>query len=152
MADNISWTAPEFNYTPKGPDWYWMVGLITLTLVIIALSLGNILFAIVLIVGSFAISFQASQRPEVIEIKVTKQGVQVADTLYPFSSLQSFWVVNSPHEQKLILKSEKTYMPYVVVPIDNVNPENVRHFLLQYLPEEKLKEPLSQKVMEYLGF
>jgi hypothetical protein len=106
----------------------------------------------VLIVGSFAISFQASQRPEVIEIKVTKQGIQVTDTLYPFSSLQSFWVVNSPHEQKLILKSEKTYMPYVVVPIDDVNPENLRHFLLQYLPEEKLKEPLSQKIMEYLGF
>jgi hypothetical protein len=129
-----------------------MVGLITLTLVIIALSLGNILFAIVLIIGSVAVSFQASQQPDIIEIKVTKQGVQVADTLYPFSSLQSFWVVNSPQEQKLILKSEKTYMPYVVVPIDGVNPENVRHFLLQYLPEEKLKEPLSQKIMEYLGF
>jgi hypothetical protein len=152
MADKISWSAPEFNYTPKGPDWYWMVGLTTLALVVTALVSGNILFAIILVIGSISIAIQSSQKPEVINIKATDQGVQVADTLYPFSSLRSFWVVNTPHEKKLLLRSEKTYMPYVVIPIEEVNPENVRHFLLQYLPEEKLKEPLIRKIMEYLGF
>lgn len=152
MAEKIEWTAPEFNYTPKGPDWYWTVGIITTTLVIIAIITSNLLFAIVLIVGGFALSYQAGQKPDIVEVAVDNRGVRMRDTLYPYSSLRSFWIENNPHEQKLILQSEKTFMPYVITPIEDVEPEQLRHYLLQYLPEEHHKEPLSQKIMEYLGF
>jgi hypothetical protein len=152
MADQIEWTAPEFNYTPKDPDWYWTVGIIITTLVIISILSGNLLFAIVLIVGGSALSYQAGQKPELIEFSADQRGIRIDDTLYPYSSLQSFWVENNPHEQKLILQSEKTLMPYIIAPIEEVDPEELRHFLLQFLPEEHHKEPLSQKIMEYLGF
>lgn len=152
MAEQIEWTAPEFNYTPKGPDWYWTVGIITTTLVIIAILSGNILFAIVLAVGGSALGYQAGQKPELIEFSADQRGIRIDDTLYPYSSLQSFWVENNPREQKLILQSEKTLMPYIIAPIEEVDPEDLRHFLLQFLPEERHQEPLAQKIMEYLGF
>lgn len=152
MADEITWTAPEFNYTPKGPDWYWSVGIITTTLVVIAFLSRNLLFAIVLIIGGLSLGYQAGQKPGIIEVTVNNRGIRIKDTLYPYSSLQSFWVENNPHEQKLILQSQKTFMPHIITPVEDVNPEQLRHFLLQYLPEEQHKEPLSQKIMEYLGF
>lgn len=152
MDDEIRWHAPEFIKYEKGPDWYWAVGVISITLSVAAILFGNILFAIVILVGTFALALQASRDPEIREFVVDKRGVQTDETLYPYSSLASFWVENNPHEQKIILMSEKTWMPYIVVPIAEVDPEKIRNFMIEYIPEEEHQEPLSQKIMEYLGF
>jgi hypothetical protein len=152
MKEEISWHAPEFITYEKGPDWYWAVGVISITLAVAAILFGNILFALVIIIGAVALSMQASRDPEIREFIVGDRGVQVDDTLYPHSSIVSFWVENNPYEQKLLLQSEKAWMPYIVAPITEVDPEEVRNLLIQYLPEEEHQEPLSQKIMEYLGF
>lgn len=152
MQEEIRWHAPEFITYEKGTDWYWAVGVIAITLAVAAIIFGNILFALVIIIGAVALSMQASRDPEIREFVVTDRGVQVDDTLYPYSSLVSFWVENNPYEQKLLLQSEKMWMPYIVAPIAEVDPEEVRNFIIQYLPEEEHQEPLSQKIMEYLGF
>jgi hypothetical protein len=152
MAEEITWTAPEFNYTPKGPDWYWTLGIITAALVVIAFLVGNVLFAVVLIIGGLGLGYQAGNRPDIIEIVVDESGVRLKDTLYPYSSLDSFRIERNEHEQKLILKSEKTFMPYIIISINDVDPEQLRHYLLQFIPEEQHKEPTSLKIMEYLGF
>lgn len=152
MPDEITWEAPEFEYTPKGPDWYWTVGIIGVTLIIISILSGNLLFAIVLAFAAVTIGIQGGQKPELIEFGVTRRGVRIDNTLYPFSSLASFWVENNPYEQKLILKSEKNLMPHIIIPIEDIDPEELRHFIIQFLPEEELQEPISHKIMEYLGF
>lgn len=152
MEEEMRWHAPEFITYEKGPDWYWAVGVISVTLAVAAIVFGNILFALVILIGAVALSMQASRDPEIREFSIDRQGVQIDDTLYPYSSLVSFWVENNPHEQKLLLQSEKVWMPYIVAPIAEVDPEEVRNFLIQYLPEEEHQEPLSQKIMEYLGF
>ena len=43
-------------------------------------------------------------------------------------------------------------MPYIIIPLGDADPETVRNFLLEYLNEEEHSEPLSHKLMEYLGF
>lgn len=150
----FSWSAPEHVYTEKGPDWFWAVGIITLTLAIAAIAYGNVLFAIVIVVGAVALTLQSLRRPQTVEFAIGERGITADETLYPYSTLHSFWVEHNPHEQKLILQSQKTLMPYIVIPIDKseVDPEAVRHELLYFLPEEEHLEPLSQKIMEYLGF
>jgi len=152
MQAEIRWQAPEFITYEKGTDWYWAVGVIAITLAVAAILFGNILFSLVIIIGTAALSMQASRDPEIREFAVGDRGVQIDDTLYPYSSIISFWVENNPHEQKLLLQSEKMWMPYIVMPIAEVDPEEVRNFLINYLPEEEHQEPLSQKIMEYLGF
>jgi len=152
MKDEISWQAPEFIAYEKGPDWYWAVGVISITLAVAAIIFGNILFAVVILIGSFALSLQATRDPEIRDFSVNRKGVQADETLYPYSSLESFWVENNPHEQKVILMSEKTWMPYIVLPIAEHDPEEIRNFMIEYLPEEEHQEPLTQKIMEYLGF
>ena len=150
--EEITWNAPEFIYYEKGPDWYWAVGVISIALAVAAILFGNILFAIVIIAGSFTLSLQASHKPEIVTFTANQNGVQADETLYPYANIDSFWVENSEHEQKLLLKSSKSWMPYIVMPIRNIDPEAVRNFLIKYVPEEEHAEPLLTKVMEYLGF
>jgi hypothetical protein len=43
-------------------------------------------------------------------------------------------------------------MPYISVQIDEIDPEEIRAVLLRYIAETEHLEPLSQKLLEYVGF
>lgn len=153
MADTeINWHAPDFIKSERSTDWYWAVGVVTIAIAVAGFVFGNVLFGILVIIASFALVLQTSRDPEVREYTVSREGIKAGNVLYPYSSLQSFWVENNPYEQKILLQSEKPWMPYIVIPIEEVDPEEIRDFMIQYLPEEEHQEPLAQKIMEYLGF
>ncbi|MDR3558326.1 MAG: hypothetical protein P4L61_02220, partial [Candidatus Pacebacteria bacterium] len=80
-------------------------------------------------------------------------GIVLDQTLYPFLHLESFWINPHFHPTKIMLKSHKTFMPFVDIHIaDNVDPEAVRQVLLRYIAESEHEEPLTVKIMERLGF
>jgi hypothetical protein len=148
----IRWHAPDFITYEKSADWYWIVGVITITLSVAGFIFGNVLFGILVIIASVALTLQSSRDPEMREFIINRRGVKIDNILYPYSTLKSFWVENNPHEQKIMLMSERVLMPYIVIPIEDVDPEEIRDYMIQYVPEEEHQEPLMQKVMEYLGF
>ncbi len=43
-------------------------------------------------------------------------------------------------------------MPYISIPLAEVSPDEVRSVLLTYIAETEHVEPLSQKILEALGF
>ena len=51
-----------------------------------------------------------------------------------------------------ILKSLKTFSPYIIVHIDEVDPEQVRDILLNYIAETEHHESVFQKILERFGF
>jgi hypothetical protein len=53
---------------------------------------------------------------------------------------------------KLLMKSKGMLTPLLVATLEGVPPESVRELLSEYLPEAELHEPLSMRIMEYLGF
>ncbi len=57
-------------------------------------------------------------------------------------------------EDKLILKSRKPLSPFMIIPFDSTetSAESLRDYLLDYLNEEELEEPLYQIIMEWFGF
>lgn len=148
----LKWKAREYIHSEKTTDWFWSVGLIALVLIIIAILMENILFALVIIIATIALTLLAVRKPEVIEIEVTQRGIRVDSVLYPYASLDSFWVEDRFFEDKLILKSNKPLTPLIILPVENIDPHILQDFLLNYLPEEEHEEPFSQKFMEWLGF
>lgn len=148
--DKISWQALEYHFTEKSQDWYWALGIVAVAIAIASILYDNILFAVLILVGAFALAIYAGRRPEIITVETNKKGVVVNDTLYPFASLESFWV--EENDNKLLLKSKKTLMPLIAIPLGDTNPKNLRSFLLELLTEEEHHEPASQKLMEHLGF
>ena len=45
-------------------------------------------------------------------------------------------------------------MPYIIIPYDSMktDPDEIRDYLLEYLNEEEMDEPLSNKILELIGF
>jgi len=87
-----------------------------------------------------------------IRYQVNDRGIMVDDVLYPFLTLHSFWIEHDHPEPKILIKSQKFFMPFITMPIDEVNPEDVRTILLHYIAETEHLEPLSLKVLEVMGF
>ncbi len=150
--EKLSWQTHEYHHTEKTSDWYWIVGIVTVSIALIAIILNNIIFAILIIVSSFTMSLFASKKPEIINVDIDNAGVTINKTRYPYSNLDSFWVELTHFRPRMILKSKKMFMPYIVVFIEEVDPEDVREALSSRIQEEEHHEPFLEKLLIYLGF
>ena len=153
MENKISWKALEYKRKEKTADWYWAVILIALAIVVTSFILHNALFAILIIISTGILISFSIIAPKIVEISINQKGVIVGKEMYPFATLESFWVESQDEDnQKVLLKSKKLIMPLIAIPLEGLHHLDVREFLLQYLPEVEMHEPLSQKIMEKLGF
>jgi hypothetical protein len=148
----IHWRAHEHSYSEKSTDWFWAVGFVTAAMAAISIILGNILFAVVITIGAITLTLQSLKKPRYEFYEVNDRGIRAGDTFYPYSSLDSFWVELSEYGDRLIIESEHFFMPLIVIQIDEAEGNEIRDYLLNYLPEEEHQEPLSHKFLEYLGF
>jgi hypothetical protein len=153
MEHKISWQALEYKRKDKTADWYWAVGLISLSIVIISFIIHNALFAILIIISTGILMSFSINPPKTMEITMNQRGITVGNERYPFISLESFWIdAMDENDQKILLKSKKTLMPLITVPLEEHDHMDIREYLLQYLKEEEMHEPLLKKIMERLGF
>ncbi|OHA17222.1 MAG: hypothetical protein A3C79_02775 [Candidatus Taylorbacteria bacterium RIFCSPHIGHO2_02_FULL_45_28] len=148
----ITWNAPEHLYTEKNSDWYWSVGIITLAVAAVAFIFGNVISGLFVIVAAVALVLHASSPAQIITYKINDRGIIANNVLYPFLTLESFWIPHDELPPKLIIKSRKLFMPYIIIYIDGVDPERVREVMLTYIAETMHREPLLKHVLERLGF
>jgi hypothetical protein len=151
----LSWEALEYEHKEKGRDWYWAIGIITFSTAVIAAMLGNYVFSLVLIVSGFALGVASSRKPKIVSFELKKTGISIEGKFMPYGSIKSFWVENNIHHDgisKLIFKPRHGNAHLIVIPIEDVHPEDVRDYLIDMLLEEELSEPFLQKVAEYFGF
>ena len=154
MAKNyLKWSAPEFAQYSKNKSWFIIAGLIAAGLFFWALLVKNFLFALLIGLSFFSIVTFALKKPREIRLAVTSKGIKIDKTLYAFDNLKSFWIFYEPPEVKeLSLRSKKTIMPYIKIPLGEQNPVEVRKLLIKYLPEIKHKESLIDNLARILRF
>ena len=148
----ITWNAPEHLYVEKKSDWYWSVGIITLALAAVAVIFGQVITGIFVVVAAVALVLHASRPPHVVSYEINDRGIVANDVLYPFLTLESFWIPHDEFPPKLIVKSRKLFMPFIVIYIDEVDPEKVREVMLTYIAETEHREPILKHLLERLGF
>ncbi len=148
----FKWKIPEYEHKPKKIDWYFALGIISISATIASFLLNNILFSIFILISALTLAIYGSRKPRILNIEIDDHGVLVNDTFYLFSTLKSFWIEKGEGIPKIIIESEKTFVPYLVIPMKESDINNLRIFLLEHLKEKELTEPLPQKIMEYLGF
>ncbi|MDP6387920.1 MAG: hypothetical protein QGG63_01435 [Candidatus Pacebacteria bacterium] len=154
MAIQLQWSAFEHEHIHKNSDWFWALGIVAIAGAVMAIIFNNILFAIVILLGAFVLGIHASKRPNRVDFKIIQRGIVIGNVLHPYSSLESFWVedVDENTAPKLLIKSKKLLAPHIIIPIEDVSPNDVRNYLLEYLVEEEDSESLVQKIMEFFGF
>jgi len=148
---SLVWEGYEHIHQKKTTEWYTAVSIITIACALSALLFSNVLLSLLIVIASVSIMIHASQKPKHIEFMLNQRGVHVSDKLFPYGSLESFSIADDSAHTKLIIKSEKLLMPFIIIPIDPDDGDTIRQFLLRFISEEKLEEPFTEQIMEYLG-
>ena len=154
---DIKWKTMEHTHDEKSSDWFWLLGIITIAIAILSVYFGNILFAIVILLGAFTMILHVHTEHEEIDVEVNKKGVRINNTRYPYSTLESFWIEeeeeNDDIPNQILIKSQKVLLPLIIIPMtEDVDPEELRDYMLTYIDEEEIDEPISHRLMEFLGF
>ncbi len=152
MKSPIRWEAREYYHREKGADWFWAVGIISVSAAATAVILGNVLLGVLIILAAFSLLIYAAKKPSVMEVEINEAGVRVGKIFYPYENLESFWVEETHAYPKILLRSKKLFVGHIVIATEEESPEEIRNFLREHLPEQEQSEPLIQMTMEYLGF
>ena len=150
--ETLTWKTYEHIHTDKSSDWYWIVGTITVTIAIISILLNNIIFAVLVIIGSFILTLLASKKPNLVNVTVSRTGITYGKVLIPYSSIDSFWVETRDSYPRLLLKPKKLFAPFIVILLEDADPDEVHDILERSLPNEEHAEPLMEKLLIYFGF
>ncbi|MCR4284059.1 MAG: hypothetical protein NUV64_01935 [Parcubacteria group bacterium] len=149
----IEWQAPEFIFYKKSADWFWVVIIITIALVVGSVLLKNFLASIIIGISGFSILMYGAKKPDIIDFSISPQGIQARNKLYLFENLEYFWInYNPPHTKQLILKSNKLLMTHLSIPLGNADPEVIQEILLQFIKEKKIEESFSEIISKFLKF
>lgn len=153
-VDKISWQHHEHTHKERSVDWFWSVAIIAIGAVILCLFFKLFLFAITIILFTLLAFHNAKKHPPLLRFEITRKGVRAGSTLYPYSMLESFWVEDTDYRDNILFRSKKPFSPILAIPFDSteIDPELIRDYLLDYLNEEELEEPLYQILMEWAGF
>ena len=148
----IEWDAHEYEHKERSSDWFWAVGIISVSIAIASVIFGNIIFGILVLVSVFSLALFINRPPENIHVVVTEQGITRGKIHYPYATLDSYWLDTDHPHPKILLRSEKIFMPIIVVPLGNADVFKLDETLSQFLPERYHSLPFVEKILEYLGF
>lgn len=152
-ARSVTWEAPAHHHTEKTSDWFWALGIIAISGSVAALFFGNLLLAILVILGALIMGILASREPEMTSYAVTTRGLRVGERLYPFGSLEAYYIdEDEPTGPQLLARSQHMFAQLVIMPLPEDAIEEIEHILESRLPEEHIEEPFGTKLLEIFGF
>ncbi|MCK9378975.1 MAG: hypothetical protein M0P97_02415 [Candidatus Moranbacteria bacterium] len=134
----IQWEGPEYENYPKDRRWYLLASLFLGIVIVYALITNSPLMAITFILIGIVGFIHLEKDPSVYTYSITKEGVHAERELYEFDDIQSFWILyKEPHQRILSLHTNGWLIPYVHIPIHEVDSEDVRQTMLQFISEKK---------------
>ena len=149
----FTWKAPEFPKKKKEKSWFIFPAIITIALGIFALITESILFLITIILAFVIFYIYANKEPRIVKFKINEKGIEIDNRLHSFDDLRSFWIFYEPPEVKeLSFRSRRTFIPYIRISLSKQNPNEIRKFLLKFLPEKRHAESLVDIWMRRIGF
>lgn len=150
----FSWETPEFTFKEKRKDWYWIVGSAALALIILAIVLQNYLFAFLIAIGAFLMISLAAKEPLSLPIEISEHGIKVYKEIYTYDSIFTFWISYDKNDEAiLILLTDRKVSPIVSLNIhEEIDVMELREYLLHFLEEQEIKESLTDRIIDKIGF
>ena len=134
------WEFPAVPPHRRGRRWYLAVGAAGAVMAAYGVWTGNYVF--VLLLALFALTFHLVWRqPHSVRCEIRQDGVAVGATFYPYRELKRFWILYQPPEVKtLYLEFANPLKPRLPIALEAQNPVEIRHLLMDYLPEDLTHE------------
>lgn len=150
----ISWQVETHEHRERSTDWYWGLGLGAVAAAGISLFFGNILFALIIIIGIGSIATLVARGPREHWVRLDSRGVSLDGTLYRFASIESFWIQteDQAHEARMLLTTNGIFSPQLVIPLGHMaRAQNVRTFMLRHSKEVEQEAHLGEHLAELFG-
>lgn len=149
---DMTWNVLTHEHHERSIDWFWTVGTITLAGIVAAVYFGNILFAVIILIGSGCIGFLAARGPREHMIKIGERGISIDGTLYRWSALHTFWVEHDTHNPRLFLTMNGILSSHVSLELDTMQQgQEVRAHLKRHVEEEEQGPHIGEQLAEVLG-
>ncbi len=149
----LRWTAYEHEHVERGSDWFWALGIVAVSIAITSILFHDFFFAIIILIAAFTLALLANTPPDIARFELSDKGIRVNDALHRYNEIISFWVEDEHghHRPLLLVDTTKFMSPNLIIPIEHMDPATVRAYLKDRTTEKHMKEPLSHKILEFLG-
>jgi hypothetical protein len=156
MADvntTLTWSAYEHDHIERSSDWYWALGVVAASAALTSILFHDFLFGLLIIVAAATLALLARRPPELTEFELSDKGIRIHDNLHRYNEIISFWVEDEHDGRALLLVDTTKFLtPNFIIPIEHVDPAQVRAYLKERAKEVHMKEPVSHKILEFFGF
>ena len=145
-----SWEVPEYNYYQRDFRWYVIAIGIAFVLVILSFLTQNFLLPVIIIIVAFIFIMQHGQKPDKVLVSLNNEGVVVGNKFYEYDEFRNFGIVYKPNQgdKNLYFEFKSAIRPRLSMPLEDMNPVEVRNYLLGFLKEdlERTDIPLSESL------
>ncbi|EKD92973.1 MAG: hypothetical protein ACD_28C00287G0005 [uncultured bacterium] len=132
----LRWDAVEFVKHPKGTWWFILAGITVFSLVMYAFWTNSWTMAIAFIILAGVYTITHHKEPGIIDVKVTRLGIQAGKKKIPYNQIKAFWIVYNPPSVKVLkLLTTDKFMGEVSIQLDGQDPGSLREYLLRQIPE-----------------
>jgi len=149
----FTWMAPEYIQHPKSKMWYLAASIAAGIVIVLDILTGNYTMAIaVIVLAAVYYYIHVQHPPKNIKITISRMGVKVGNMIFPYSSIQAFWIIYSPpHITTLNLRAKDHFFSDVIIQLHHEDPVPIREFLCGQVPEwEGKTERLGDIILRLL--
>lgn len=147
----VRWKAQEYIQHDKGMLWFIAFAAVFVILMAVAVFfIQSITFNILVPVMAVALFVYVNRPPRVMDYTLSRKGLHINDTLYPFADFKGFGVIHDGKEFSVMLLPVKRFKPGVSVYFPEESGEAIVDVLGTRLPMQELHLDLIDRVIRKL--
>ena len=132
----LEWEVDEYPMHQRSKIWYILAAVAGVALIIYAIATANFLFAVIILMVGVITLLSSFVAPDRVPVIITNTGVVVSDLYYDFQSIRDFSIAyDPPHVKNLYFEFHSPWQPLLTVPLEDIDPNQVRDLLLPYCLE-----------------
>jgi hypothetical protein len=145
-SPQLEWEVDEYPAHQRSKVWYIIASVVGVALIIYDVATANFLFAVIILMVGVITLLSSLVPPDRVPVVITNTGVVVSDLYYDFQSIKDFSIAyDPPHVKNLYLEFHSPWQPLLTVPLEDIDPNQVRELLLPYCQEnlQRVEENLT---------
>lgn len=144
----LRWKAPDYYTFERSPYWSLGIGALAIVFSMILIFTQNY-FPVIIIILAVIVSFQlAHDEPKTQEFALDESGILCRNNYITFSETRSFWIAKHGTKSILYIEPASFLRGPIMIPLGQQNENEVRYFMLRYLPEKfEAGELMSEKLI-----
>jgi hypothetical protein len=106
-----------------------------------------------MVVIACVLIYFANHSPRTVVNELTAKGINTDTIHFPYKQLHHFWIVNTDQHLTVNFTTNTAIRREIILELVDQNPEDIREFLLHFLPEHEESHPsISQRASHFFKF